>query len=82
VSHPPPTARKTNAKAPGALDAYNFLRKPAADFGWDWGPALAAAGVPGAVELVAFGRALMTGVSQFFCEGKGPLGRDHLLPAL
>ena len=40
------------AQAPRALPHYNFLRKPAADFGWDWGPAFAAA-VLGSVALEA-----------------------------
>ncbi|CAM9951840.1 unnamed protein product, partial [Scytosiphon promiscuus] len=29
----------------------NFARKAASDFGWDWGPAFAPAGLPGAVSL-------------------------------
>lgn len=29
----------------------NFIRKPAADFGWDWGPAFVPAGLPGRVLL-------------------------------
>jgi len=31
---------------------YNFLRKPPADFGWDWGPTFAPAGIYGGVVLV------------------------------
>ena len=47
----------------GAFEAYNFVRKPASDFGWDWGPALAPAGVPGRVELLAFDHALLVGAA-------------------
>ncbi|KAF8062032.1 hypothetical protein HT031_004292 [Scenedesmus sp. PABB004] len=46
---------------PGGLGAYNFARKPASDFGWDWGPAFVPAGVTGAVELVGFSRAALIG---------------------
>jgi beta-mannosidase len=52
-----------HAQAPGAWDVYNFLRKPASDFGWDWGPAFAPAGVHGVVELLGFDKALLTGES-------------------
>ena len=37
----------------GGMDHWNFLRKPASDFGWDWGPAFAPAGIAGGVSLVA-----------------------------
>lgn len=30
----------------------NFLRKPASDFGWDWGPAFIPSGLPGRVTLL------------------------------
>lgn len=32
---------------------YNFVRKPAADFGWDWGPGIAPVGLPGKIVLAA-----------------------------
>eukprot|EP01135_Chromosphaera_perkinsii_P001392 Nk52_evm9s166 gene=Nk52_evmTU9s166 len=31
-----------------------FLRKPQADFGWDWGPAFASSGIRGGVSIVAY----------------------------
>ena len=40
---------------------YNFLRKPPADFGWDWGPAFAPAGIYGGVLLVAQDTVYITG---------------------
>jgi beta-mannosidase len=40
---------------------YNFLRKPASDFGWDWGPAYAPSGVYGAVDLVGYSAGVLTG---------------------
>ena len=40
---------------------YNFLRKAPADFGWDWGLALAPAGIYGGVLLVAYNTVYITG---------------------
>ncbi|KAI8475070.1 MAG: glycoside hydrolase superfamily, partial [Monoraphidium minutum] len=57
--------------APGAWDVFNFLRKPASDFGWDWGPAFGAAGLSGAVELIAFDRALLTGANAVVSKTEG-----------
>ncbi len=45
----------------GGLSYYNFIRKPASDFGWDWGPAFAPAGIYGMVEIQAYSYAIMTG---------------------
>ena len=43
------------------LPHWNFLRKTASDFGWDWGPAFAASGIYGGVQLKAYSAAHMTG---------------------
>ena len=51
------------ANSAGGLSYYNFIRKPASDFGWDWGPAFAPAGIYGMVEIQAYSHAIMTGVS-------------------
>ena len=42
---------------------YNFLRKPASDFGWDWGPAYAPSGLYGAVDLVGYSAGVLDGAS-------------------
>lgn len=42
-------------------DHYNFIRKPASDFGWDWGPAFSPAGIFGGVSLEAYSTAYLTG---------------------
>lgn len=36
----------------GSIGTFNFLRKAASDFGWDWGPAFAPAGLGGATLRV------------------------------
>ena len=36
----------------GSTGQYNFIRKPASDFGWDWGPSFAPSGISGPVELI------------------------------
>ncbi len=51
------------ANCAGGLSYYNFIRKPASDFGWDWGPAFAPAGIYGMVEIQAYSYAIMTGAS-------------------
>ena len=43
------------------FDHYNFIRKPASDFGWDWGPAFAPSGVYGYISLEAYSLAFLTG---------------------
>ena len=44
------------------LPHWNFLRKTASDFGWDWGPAFAPSGIYGGVQLKAYSAAHMTGL--------------------
>uniref|UniRef100_A0A383W609 beta-mannosidase n=1 Tax=Tetradesmus obliquus TaxID=3088 RepID=A0A383W609_TETOB len=45
----------------GAVGAYTFVRKPASDLGWDWGPAYAASGIHGGIELLGFSNAVLGG---------------------
>jgi beta-mannosidase len=47
----------------GSFGRYNFVRKAASDFGWDWGPTFAAAGVSAGVELAALEGALLADVA-------------------
>lgn len=49
--------------APGNEERYNFVRKPACDFGWDWGPSFSQAGVYGPVSLNAYSYSHLTGVN-------------------
>lgn len=46
---------------PHMIPHYNFLRKAPADFGWDWGPTFAPAGIYGGVLLVGYDSVYMTG---------------------
>lgn len=48
-------------RAPGMLPDYNFVRKAASDFGWDWGPAFTPVGISGGVTLRWFSYPLLTG---------------------
>ncbi|KAK9831681.1 hypothetical protein WJX74_005808 [Apatococcus lobatus] len=55
--------RVPSMQGPGMLPHYNFLRKTASDFGWDWGPALMPAGILGPVRLEAYSSAILEEVS-------------------
>ena len=47
----------------GGMDHWNFMRKPASDFGWDWGPAFAPAGIAGGAKLVAHSTGFISGAT-------------------
>ncbi|KAJ9512581.1 hypothetical protein QJQ45_018907, partial [Haematococcus lacustris] len=47
---------------PRSVPHYNFIRKPASDFGWDWGPAVTPMGVHGAITLLSHSAPLLMGV--------------------
>ena len=54
---------------------FNMVRKPASDFGWDWGPAFAPAGLYGDVQLVGYSDAHLVGCNvrqQHDTEGAPP----------
>ena len=59
AQHPYPLPSNT---APGAFPHFAFVRKPASDFGWDWGPALAPAGLHGHVWLESYSVLHLAGV--------------------
>lgn len=48
--------------SPGAYLHYNFIRKPASDFGWDWGPAIAPVGIHDNVYILASDQPFLTGI--------------------
>ena len=50
---------------------FNFLRKPASDWGWDWGPAFAPSGIQGEVQLLALSTAYLAGGGEVW-SGMGP----------
>lgn len=52
---------------PGGLGYYNYLRKPASDFGWDWGPAFTPSGIYGGVQVQAYSAAILTGARCATC---------------
>jgi hypothetical protein len=52
----------SSSPAAGQFDTYHYVRKTASDFGWDWGPAFAPAGVSGRVALVAASRPHLRGL--------------------
>lgn len=54
-------------QAPGAFGHFAFIRKPASDLGWDWGPALAPAGVHGDVLLVSYCQPYVAGARATTC---------------
>ncbi len=54
-------------QAPGAFGHFAFIRKPASDLGWDWGPALAPAGVHGDVLLVSYCQPYVAGARATAC---------------
>eukprot|EP00884_Botryococcus_braunii_P002498 jgi/Botrbrau1/12249/Bobra.0361s0012.2 len=45
------------------IGPYNFVRKTASDFGWDWGPAFVPSGINGPISLVAYSLPYLTGVA-------------------
>ncbi|KXZ48197.1 hypothetical protein GPECTOR_29g104 [Gonium pectorale] len=59
ASYPYPVPSNT---AVGAFGQFAFVRKPASDLGWDWGPAFAPAGVAGPVRLVWYCRPFLAGL--------------------
>ena len=66
----------------GSIPQYNFVRKAASDFGWDWGPAFAPAGVRGSVQLRATSSAWVVGLTvrhELFDNSSASLTADALL---
>lgn len=63
----PPTLPRRWPQQVGALPAYNFIRKAASDFGWDWGPAFAPAGINGRVLLRGRSTAVLAGAGAAAC---------------
>lgn len=49
------------------VGAFNMARKPASDFGWDWGPAYTPSGIHGAVDLVGYDHAVIQGGGTVCC---------------
>lgn len=67
------------------FDHYNFIRKPASDFGWDWGPAFSPSGVYGNITLEAYSAAYLTGqpctqTNRDLHQEVQPLATDNACP--
>lgn len=50
------------------IGPYNFLRKTASDYGWDWGPAFVPSGINGPITVVAYSLPHLTGNNAILLE--------------
>lgn len=66
-SSPTPAFASSALQQRGAHGQYNFLRKPASDFGWDWGPGFAPSGIGGPVWLRGYSAPFLAGVAPAAC---------------
>ncbi|MHC5003592.1 MAG: glycoside hydrolase family 2 protein, partial [Planctomycetota bacterium] len=63
----------------GDWGAYPFIRKAACNFGWDWGPRVATAGITGTIGLHAWSVARIRGVRPLVREADASRARVEVL---
>jgi beta-mannosidase len=63
-------------KQPGGDHRYQWIRKPAAHFGWDWGPCLMTMGIFREIQIVAFSSARIEDVRVKQTHGDGKVALD------
>lgn len=66
----------------GDWDPFNFIRRPAFNFGWDWGPLVPTAGIWRAISLLLFDSAAIVGLRTLVRLATPSLAKVEVIPTI